>query len=116
MILLQELERVQELCNSLSPKGLQEYLILTIKRAQEKLDLLHDAHDKTSNNKRFIFEEQSITYTVIAEWILFIKACKSVLVELVIYGKEHHDFFDTVYDMCSEFETRVKKYELEHGR
>ena len=115
--MLQELKKIQELCNTLSAEDLQILLIVSIKRAQEKLNLLHDAEGNSpSNSKRFIFEGKSITYTVIAEYIFFIKVCKSVLVELVIYGKEHIDFTDTVYDMCAEYELSIKKYEEIHGR
>ena len=115
--MLKELERVKELCNTLSAEDLQNYLILTIKRAQEKLNLLHDAEgNSSSNSKRFTFEGKSITYTVIAEYSLFITACKSVLIELVIYGKEHIDFTDTVHDMCAEYRVSLEKYEKIHGR
>lgn len=115
--MLQELNRIQELCSQLSAEDLQTHLILTIKRAQEYLNKLQDAEGKTkSDDKRFNFNGESLTYTTIAEYILFIEACKSVLVELVIWGKEHIDFTDTVYDMCATYELDLSPYEKAHGR
>ena len=114
--MIKELEKAQELCTLLMSESLRENLITKIQNTQEKLDLLHDAHGETNIDGRFTFEGQSLTYTTIAEHILYIEALKSVLVELVIYGKEHPDFIDTVYEMCDNYEINLKPYELVHGR
>ena len=115
--MLKELRKVKKLCSKLSADDLQQHLILSIKQAQEELNNLHDAYGvSSSSSKRFDYKGQSLTYTHIAEYVLFIKALKSVLVELVIYGKKHMDYVDTVYDMIANYELELKHYEDIHGR
>jgi hypothetical protein len=107
-----KLEEIEKLCNApFYEEDMIAYLKSEILAAQKYLNLLHDAEGKSdSDSKDFVYNGVICKYSVIAEQILFIVALKSILVELVVFGKDDIEFKDTVYDMCNNYEIGMQEY------